>query len=158
MQRYEFDEIYIYDIKYLDNGNAVAVGDKSAYYIDIKGGAKKNVNYHSKFLTTYTLDRKNGMLLSLSSTPDGKECEVIMIDADGERPAEIQTNRQVLSMDYRDERIAVLFDREAAVYNMKAKKIASMESKGDARKIRFADAKSVYVLGKSSLYNVSAKE
>ncbi len=158
MQRYEFDEIYIYDIKYLDNGNAVAVGDKSAYYIDIKGGAKKNVDYHSKFLTTYTLDRKNGMLLSLSSTPDGKECEVIMIDADGERPAEIQTNRQVLSMDYRDERIAVLFDREAAVYNMKAKKIASMESKGDARKIRFADAKSVYVLGKSSLYNVSAKE
>ena len=158
MQRYEFDEIYIYDIKYLDNGNAVAVGDKSAYYIDIKGGAKKNVDYHSKFLTTYTLDRKNGMLLSLSSTPDGKECEVIMIDADGERPAEIQTNRQVLSMDYRDERIAVLFDREAAVYNMKAKKIASMESKGEARKIRFADAKSVYVLGKSSLYNVSAKE
>ena len=158
MQRYEFDEIYIYDIKYLDNGNAVAVGDKSAYYIDIKGGAKKNVDYHSKFLTTYTLDRKNGMLLSLSSTPDGKECEVIMIDADGERPAEIQTNRQVLSMDYRDERIAVLFDREAAVYNMKAKKIASMESKGDSRKIRFADAKSVYVLGKSSLYNVSAKE
>ena len=96
--------------------------------------------------------------MSLSSTPDGKECEVIMIDSDGKRPAEIPTNSQVLSMDYRDERIAVLFDREAAVYNMKAKKIASMESKGDSRKIRFADAKSVYVLGKSSLYNVSAKE
>ena len=158
MQRYEFDEIYIYDIKYLDNGNAVAVGDKAAYYIDINGGAKENVDYHSKFLTTYTLDRKNGMLLSLSSTPDGKECEVIMIDSDGKRPAEIPTNSQVLSMDYRDERIAVLFDREAAVYNMKGKKIASMESKGDARKIRFADANSVYVLGKSSLYNVSAKE
>lgn len=158
MQRYEFDEVYIYDLKYLNNGNAVAVGDKSAYYIDINGGTKKNIEYHSKSLTTYTLDRKNGMLLSLSSTPDGRECEVVMINDSGEMSVGIQTKRQVVSVDYRDERIAVLFDREAAVYDMKGGKVASMELKGDARKIRFADANSVYILGKSSLYNVSPEK
>ena len=158
MQRYEFDEIYIYDLKYLDNGNAVAVGDKAAYYIDINNGSKKDIDYHSKFLTTYTLDRQNGMLLSLSSTPDGKECEVMLTDENGKQSASIQTNRQVLSMDCEYERIAVLFDGEAVVYNMKGKRVADMKSAGDARKIRFADANSVYILGKSSLYNVSAKE
>ena len=158
MQRYEFDEIYMYDIKYLDNGNAVAVGDKSAYYIDINGGSKKNIEYHSKFLTCYTLDRKNGMLLSLSSTPDGKECEVLMTDENGKNTADIMTNRQVLSMDYRNDRVAVLFDREACVYNMKGKKVGEIPSKSDSRKIRFADINSVYILGKSSLYNISAKE
>ena len=158
MQRYEFDEIYIYDIRYLNNGNAIAVGDKSAYYIDINSGSKKDIEYHAKFLTTYTLDRKNGMLLSLSSTPDGKECEVIMINENGEQSADIQTSRQVLSMDYRNDRVAVLFDREAYVYNMKGKKVGEIPSKSDSRKIRFADINSVYILGKSSLYNVSAKE
>ena len=93
MQRYEFDEIYIYDVKYLDNGNAVAVGDKAAYYIDINGGSKKNIDYHSRFLTTYTLDRQKGMFLSLSSTPDGRECEVFMTDENGKNGADIMTNR-----------------------------------------------------------------
>ena len=129
-----------------------------AYYIDINGGSKKNIEYHSKFLTCYTLDRKNGMLLSLSSTPDGKECEVMMTDENGKNTADIMTNRQVLSMDYRNDRVAVLFDREACVYNMKGKKVAEIPSKSDSRKIRFADINSVYILGKSSLYNISAKE
>ena len=158
LQRYEFDEIYIYDLKYLDNGNAVAVGDKAAYYIDINGGSKKTIEYHSKFLTTYTLDRQKGMLLSLSSTPDGRECEVLMINEDGKNSANIPTNRQVLSMDCRYDRIAVLFDGDVALYNMKGKRIAEMTSMGDSRKIRFADANSVYILGKSSLYHISAKE
>ncbi len=157
LQRYEFDEIYIYDVKYLDNGNAVAVGDKAAYYIDINGGSKKNIDYHSRFLTTYTLDRQKGMFLSLSSTPDGRECEVFMTDENGKNAADIMTNRQVLSIDCKYDRIAVLFDGDVAVYNMKGTRVADMRSTGDSRKVRFADANSVYILGKSSLYNISAK-
>lgn len=145
-------------MKYLDNGNAVAVGDKAAYYIDINGGSKINIDYYSKFLTTYTLDRQKGMLLSLSSTPDGRECEVIMTDENGNNTADIMTNRQVFSVDCKYDRIAVLFDGDAAVYSIQGRRIAEMKSTGDARKIRFADANSVYILGKSSLYNISAKE
>ena len=158
LQRYEFDEVYIYDVRYLDNGNAIAAGDKAAYYIDIKEGSKVTVEYHSKFLTTYTLDRQKGMFLSLSSTPDGRECEVIMTDENGQSAADIMTNRQVLSVDCQYDRIAVLFDGDVAVYNMKGKRVADMQATGDSRKIRFADANSVYILGKSSLYNISAKE
>ena len=46
----------------------------------------------------------------------------------------------------------------AVIYNMKGKKVGEIPSKSDSRKIRFADINSVYILGKSSLYNISAKE
>ncbi len=158
MQRYEFDDMYIYDVKYLDNGNAVAVADKSAFYINVLDGTKKDISYHSKFLMSYTLNRQKGMMLSLSTTPDGKECNVLMIDDSGKQQAEIQTNSQVTSADFRNERIAVLASGEAVIYNMKGKKLVTVPLATDARKLRFADDSSLYVLGKSSLYHIKAEQ
>ncbi len=152
MQKYEFDDVYIYDIKYLDNGNAVAVADKAAYYIDIGKGSKKNIDYHSRFITGYDLNRQNGMIMSLSAKPDGRECDIMMVNAEGDVLSEIFTSRKIISADYSNGNTTVLFDDgEMTVYNSKGKKLSSVVLSTDARKVKISD-KRIYVLGKSNLY------
>ncbi len=154
MQRYEFDDMYLYDIQYLDNGNAFAVGSKAAFYINIREGSKKDISYHSDFLIHYTLDREKGLLMALSPTPDGRECEITAVDASGSQIGEIPTKQQVISMNAGDHSVAVLTPEEAVVYDTKGKRLSSVKCPTDARKVRFADDGSLYILGKSSLYDL----
>ena len=155
MRKYEFDDVYIYDLKYLDNGNAVAVGDKCAYYIDIVKGSKKDIDYHSRFITGYDLSRQNGMIISLSATPDGRECDILMVDTEGDALSGIFTKRKIISSDYSNGNTTVLFDDgELAIYNSKGTKLSSAELSTDARKVKIAD-KRIYVLGKSSIYCIT---
>ena len=151
-QRHTYNDSYIYDVKYLDNGNVIAAGEKYGYYIDVENDKESKFSYDSKTLTSYTLSRSYGMLLSLSNSPDGRNCDIMMINADGNKNVEISTGMQVLSLDYRNERIVSLFSSSATIYDLNGKVISNIDSSVDARKVRFSSDRTVYVLGKSRIF------
>lgn len=152
LEKYEFDDSYIYDLKFLDNGNAVAVGETAAYYINVENNKKTDFSYDSRILTTYSLSSSYGIILSLSNTPDGRECDVLMINSDGKKTAEIKTEKQILSLDYRNNKIAVLFPSTTLIYDNDGKTLATVKTSSDARKIKFVSDNSFYVLGKSRIF------
>ncbi len=155
LQKYDFEDSYIYEVKFLDNGNAVAVGEKSAHYINIQENKKKDFPYNSRNLTTYTLSRNYGLILSLSNSPDGRDCDIMMVNAEGDKLSEIQTGQQILSLDYRNGKIASLFSSSVLIYNEEGKNIASTKASVDARKIRFSSDSVLYALGKSRIFQLS---
>ncbi len=154
LQKYEIEDSYIYDIKYLDNGNVIAVGNTCAYHIDVENGTKTDINYDSKTLTTYTLNAKYGLLLSLSTNPDGRECDIVAINNIGKIETEINTKNKVESLDYKNEKIAALLPSELVIYDTSGKQLASNETSTDARKACFSDNNTLYILGTSNISKI----
>ncbi len=156
-QKYEFEDSYIYDICYLDNDKVVAVGDTSVYHIDIDNKNMTELSYDSKNLTTYTMKRNFGVLISLSTNPDGRECDVVAINSEGKKIVDVETGNKILSLDYRSDKICALFPNNIGIYNMEGKEIGVIESNPDSRKICFCDSETLYVLGISNIYQIPAK-
>lgn len=155
LEKYEFDDSFIYDLKYLDNGNAVALGETSAYYINVEDNKKTEFPYNSRTLTTYSLSRSYGMLLSLSNNPDGRECDILMVDPNGKKTSEIVTGEQILSLDFRNNKIAALSSSSTVIYDNEGKVVSELNTSVDVRKLRFVSDNSIYMLGKSKIFQVN---
>lgn len=151
LQKYEFDDVYIYDVKYLDSGNAVAVGDKKACFINVDEGQKTDIDYSSRTLTTYNLKRDYGMLLSLSANPDGRDCNILTVKADGEQKDEIETRDKIISLDIYEEKPAALFADRITSYNFNGKPLGRVSVPLDSKKLCCCDKNAFYVLGKSRI-------
>lgn len=157
MQKYEADDTFIYDVKYLDNGNVVAAGDNMSFFINVGDGQKRDITYSSKTLTTYTMNRSGGMLLSLSANPDGHSCDILAVNENGDVSNEIVTGEKIISMDIKDGRAAALTADKIVVYDFDGNKQAQADVESDSRKLCFADGDTFYVLGKSRISKVTAK-
>ncbi len=158
LQKYEFEDSFIYSVEYLDNGNVIAIGSNAAYYIDIEKSKQTVFDYDMKTLTNYTVDGKYGAVLSLSSDTDGRTGSVFTLSTEGKKTEQIDIDGKVLSLDYTDNSIAVLTSGKVMVYNLKGKLIKSVETASDSRKIRFSDSNTVYVLGTSLISKLDVKE
>ena len=151
LQKYEFDDVYIYEVKYLDSGNVVAVGDKKACFINVEEGQKTDIDYSSRTLTTYNLKRDYGMLLSLSANPDGRDCNILTVKADGELKDEIETRDKIISLDIYEEKPAALFADRITSYNFNGKPLGRATVPLDSKKLCCCDKNAFYVLGKSRI-------
>lgn len=154
MQKYEADDTFIYDVAFLNNGNAVAVGDHMSFFIDVGSGQKKDIGYRSRTLTGYTLKRDDGLLLSLSVNPDGRACDIVTVNNSGEAAERIQTGEKVYSMDIFHDRIAVLEHGRIVVFNAEGKEEAAAEVNADSRRLCYTDSRTFYVLGKSRISKI----
>ena len=156
MQKYEVEDTFFYDIKYLDNGNAFAVGDESAVFINVNEGSIKPINYNSRTLTSYMIRRDQGAVLSLSLNPDGRSCDIISYNTDGNRDCEISTGKRIISLDIRGNDRAVLTPDSILVFDREGSLKGKADTDTDSRKIVYCDYNSFYVLGKSRISQLNA--
>ena len=157
MQKYEADDTFIYDIKYLDNGNAFAVGDDKSIYININDGGKTDLTYSERTLTAYTVRRDQGAVLSLSLNPDGRSCDIVSFNKDGNRDSEISTDKRIISLDMRGSERAILTPDSIIVYDREGNTKGYAASDSDARKLIYCDYNTFYVLGKSRISQLRAE-
>ena len=157
LQKYEFDDVYIYEVKYLDSGNVAAVGDKMAFFINVDDGQKKDIDYSSRTLTAYELKRDYGMLLSLSANPDGRDCNIVAVKSDGELKDEIETRDKIISLDIYGDRPAALFADRIVTYNFNGKPLSQVSVPLDSKKICCCAKNTFYVLGKSRISRFEAE-
>ena len=155
-QKYEFEDTYIYDICYLENNKVIAIGDNAVIHVDIDKKKFKELSYNSRVLTTYSIKKDYGVVLSLSENPDGRECDIVAINSDGKKDSEVATGQRILSLDYYNEKICVLMLNDFSIYNFKGSQLYHQEVSSDARKICFCDANTLYILGTSNIYKYQA--
>ncbi len=158
LQKYEFEDSFIYSVEYLNNGNVIAVGSEASYYIDVEKNKQTVFEYDMKTLTNYAFDSEYGAVLSLSSDADGRSCDVFTISSDGKKTNETAINDKVLSLDYTNEKIAVLTSGKVTVYNLKGRELKSVDADADSRKICFSDSNNIYVLGTSLISKLEIKD
>lgn len=153
-QKYDLVDSYIYDICYLDKEKVIAIGDNSLYYIDVSEKRMEEISYESKVLTTYTIIRDYGAILSLSFNPDGRECDIVAVNSDGKRETEINTDDRILSLDYKNGKIGALFLSKLVIYDTEGKQLVEKNVSADSRKICFCDSKTLYILGTGNIYKL----
>ena len=158
LQKYEFDDSYIYDIEYLDNGNVIAVGSETAYFIDVEKSKKTDIPYSLRTLTNFEISPEYGLTLSLSTDSDGHHCDIICINAEGKHEAEFSTDNRVFSIDMSSEKIAVLTQGNLGIYDHNGKSLQNISVDSDAKKACFADKKNLYILGTSRISKVTTEE
>lgn len=157
LQRYEVDDTYIYSACYMDNGNAFCVGNDKAFFININDGSKTDIGYDGRTLTDFALRRSDGMLLSLSQNPDGRECDLLGYNRYGDRCCDFSTGMQVISLDIWGDRYSVLTPEKIVVYDGNGHAEASADADTDARRIVSCDYHTFYVLGKSRISRIKAE-
>lgn len=158
LQKYEFDDSFIYDIEYLDNGNVFAVGSDTAYFIDVENSKKTDIPYNLRTLTNFEISRSQGLILSLSTDSGGHNCDIICVDTDGKYAAEFSTESRVASIDLINDRIAVLTQGNLGIYDKNGKIQKNIPLDSDAKKACFADKNSLYILGTSRISKVTIEE
>ena len=158
LQKYEFDDSYIYDIEYLDNGNVIAVGSETAYFIDVEKSKKTDIPYSLRTLTNFEISPEYGLTLSLSTDSDGHHCDIICINAEGKHEAEFSTDNRVFSIDMSSEKIAVLTQGNLGIYDHNGKSLQNISVDSDAKKACFANKKNLYILGTSRISKVTTEE
>lgn len=157
LQKYEIDNAYIYSVCYLENGNALAVGEDAAYYINVSEEEKSDINYNNKTLTTYNIDRNYGLLLSLAKNPDGRECDVLMIDKDGNSDTGFSTGAKITSLDFYNDKISLLLSSTVNIYDKSGTLVSTADVGGDARKICFVSSDLIYILGKGQISKLNVE-
>lgn len=158
LQKHEFEDSFIYDIKYLDNGNVIAVGSEASYFIDVEANTEKIISYNMSNISNYTLNRSYGLILSLSTNTDGRVCEVSLINDEGKTDSTISINGKVLSLDYSGEKVAVLTLGNVSVYDLKGKKLAGKETGSDSKKACFYGGNTLYILSTSQISKITIEE
>lgn len=151
VHKFEFDNEYIYDLKYLNNDCAVAVGTIGAYYININDKKLNTISYNAKTITAYKLDRNYGMLISLSTNPDGRNCDFLLVKADGSKTNDINIGSEITAFDYRNGTIAILSNAVVTFYTEDGAKLQEFSASTDIRNICFFEEDKLYALGKSSV-------
>ena len=155
LQRYEMDDTFIHDVKFLDNGNAYAVGTDKLFFINIHDGTKKDIPFGARYLTAYAFHRGQGVMLALSANPDGRSCDLLSFDINGEQDCEIPTGVKAVSLSMRDNDRAILSADKITVYDRDGNVKGTVNADTDARKIIYCDKNTFYVLGKSRISRLS---
>ena len=150
----EFTDNLLIDVEFLNNGNLAVVGNNGMAVVTA-GGDKKEVQFDRKTLATFCINPSGGVVLALSNTEDGRDCELILVDESGAEKSRAQTNSKIISVDYRGNIIAALHDGIIDVYTLDGKMKGSENAGNDAKVVKLASEQKAYVLGISEIRLVS---
>ncbi|MCI5655809.1 MAG: DUF5711 family protein [Candidatus Pseudoruminococcus sp.] len=146
--KYELKDNSIYDVKFFDNGNAVAIGKNESYFFDIENNKKNLISYDSKTITNYDISNEKGIALSLAKYPDGRDCDIVTISTDGKTTATISTDIKVESISNADKTVAVSFGDTIYLYDKESGKLVDQKKcEQTLKKIAMANDNIVYALG-----------
>ena len=94
-------------------------------------------------------------MLALSANPDGRSCDLLSFDINGEQDCEIPTGVKAVSLSMRDNDRAILSADKITVYDRDGNVKGTVNADTDARKIIYCDKNTFYVLGKSRISRLS---
>lgn len=153
--KYELKDNTIYDVKFFDSGNAAAIGKNESYFFDIENNEKKVISYDSKTITNYELSGSKGIALSLAKYPDGRDCDIVTISADGKTTATISTDIKVDSISNADKTVAVSSGDTVYLYDKESgKAVDQKKCEQTLKKIAMANNNTIYALGATEVIKV----
>ncbi|MDR3178904.1 MAG: DUF5711 family protein [Oscillospiraceae bacterium] len=145
--KFECDDTIFLDISFLSDKKLVAVGDKKTLFINTSLGEQKDFDYEDKPLTSFDINSKAGVILSLANKSDFTECNILKLNNKGEIITSIQSQMNVFALSHNDEVIALLGDGKFNVYSKLGKIICSSSIDRDIKRVQLLSSRSAYILG-----------
>lgn len=154
---YEYEDNFIFKTQYFADERIVAIGDKSISFTNYKSKTKNDFDYEDKNLTNYKINPKLGVTISLSSTNDNRNCDVIVFNTNGKQKTFIETDLKVDSISFNNDIVAILSDSHIYEYTYKPRLKGQCFCGMDSKKIELISSKLAYVLGTSELRKLKLK-
>lgn len=150
---YEFNDSIIYDLCYLENGNIAFVADTSAGVIDVETSNIKEYDYNDRDLTAYQFNRDEGLVVSISTSSDGRNCSIVSISKDCNFSKKIETKEKIQSLELKNNNIFLLsYDGVVNIYNLNGDIKNTFDIKENSNKVICLSNKEIYALSLNQIY------
>ena len=143
----EVEDNIFYDVLYLNDTYACAVGNSAVSSINTKYGEVNTTRYEGKSLTCYCFNRDTATFsVSLSRSGDGRNCEIFSFSADGKVSDSFETEYMVKYISTYKGRVALLTPEALYLYSKSGDTISRKEVDNEPRAIVLYTTADAYVL------------
>lgn len=145
----------LFSVAFLTDSNVAAVGDKSFAVFSCSKDNKKEFLYDGRMLRCFKVSYKDGIIMSLSPTEDGRNCNVIAFDTSGNQRLNVDTEFKVKDVSLKDKNVAILESNKIHKYNLKGDKNGEFIVGDDSKQIEIFSSNIAFILGVSNVYKIS---
>lgn len=147
----EFDDNLIYAVRFMDNGNIAVVGDSAAVMVKSNHSDKQVYSYDKLMLTAFEIDHSAGIVVSLSRSGDGRLCNLVYMNQNGDMGEPVATDLKISSISMYGDKIGVLSGEELRTFSKNGTQGAKADAGVDAKAICMESETSAYILGISEV-------
>ena len=152
----EFENNLIYDVSYLGDKYACAIGRSASYCINTGNGDVVNYEYEGKALTAYDINTEtNTYTVSISNSGDGRNCEIVSFSSNGNKDKSFNVDDKVIDMSVYKGRIALLTNDEVMLYSKDGKQYNKKTLRSDPHAVALYTGSVAYVLCTGYIDSVS---
>ena len=143
----EFEDNIIYDVQYLNERSACAVGRSSSYAINTSNGEVTAAEYEGRVLTAYDINSDTDTFtLSLSNSGDGRNCDIISYNSAGKSDKSFSVDDKIIDLSTHKGRVALLTTDEVMLYSKDGKKYSTKGLRSDPHTVVLYTGSDAYVL------------
>jgi len=143
----EFEDNIIYDVQYVNDRSACAVGRASAYVINTSNGEVTTDDYEGRVLTAYDINSDTDTFtLSLSNSGDGRNCDIISYNSAGKSDRSFSVDDKIIDLSTHKGRVALLTNDEVMLYSKDGKKYSEKGLRSDPHTVVLYTRSDAYVL------------
>lgn len=144
----EVNNDIIYQVKYLNDKYACAVGRNASYVLNTgKDGGLQTNSYEGCSLTAFDInDDTNTYTVSLSSSGDGRNCDILSYTASGEESKSFSVDKKIINLSTYKGRVALLTGDSVMLYSKDGKAYSEKELNSDPHSVIMYTSSDVYVL------------
>lgn len=144
----EVDDDILYQVKYLSDKYACAVGRNASYVLNTnkEGGLQTN-SYNGRSLTAFDInDDTNTYTVSLSSSGDGRNCDIISYSTAGEESKSFSVDKKIINLSTYKGRVALLTGDSVMLYSKDGKAYFEKELNSDPHAVIMYTSSDAYIL------------
>ena len=141
----ELENNIIYDVEYLSDKYACAVGRSASYSLNTYNGEFTANEYEGRDLTAFDINTDtNTYTLSLSSSGDGRNCDIVSYRTNGSEDKSFTVDKKIIDLSTYKGRVALLTGESVMLY--------SKTGRAYSEKLLSSDPHSVVLYTKSDAY------
>lgn len=155
VKEYEINNSVAYESFFLSSSKAILVSSDGVYSLDFESEEPKKTEYDSSILTTYSFNPDTKSLaLVLSRSGDGRNCDVVTFNSNGEKEQKIETELRIDSISTYKGTIGMLSEGQAFILNNDGTLSEGVDAGNDAQSILLYSNSNAYILGISEIREV----
>ena len=143
----EFEDNIIYDVQYINDHSAAAVGRAASYAINTSNGNVETNAYEGRVLTAYDINTDTDTYtLSLSNSGDGRNCDIISFNSSGKKDRSFSVDDKIIDLSTHKGRVALLTNDDVMLYSKDGKHYSTKSLRSDPHTVVLYTGSDAYVL------------
>ena len=143
----ELENNIIYNISYLSDKYACAVGRSAAYSVNTYNGEIATADYEGRDLTAFDINTDtNTFTLSLSSSGDGRNCDIVSYTTNGTQDKAFTVDKKIIDISTFKGRVALMTDESVMLYSKDGHAYSEKELSSDPHAVVLYTKSDAYVL------------